>query len=45
MLAEIVILSNSVLDGWPDTLRDTAVTVTIFDGKIVYQLPAASSND
>ncbi len=46
MLADIVILSNDIFEARPDALRETAVTVTIFDGKIVYQRPpAASSND
>jgi predicted amidohydrolase YtcJ len=46
MLADIVILSNDIFESRPDALRETAVTVTIFDGKIVYQRPAAvSSND
>lgn len=46
MLADIVILSNDIFEPRPYALRDTAVTVTIFDGKIVYQRPAAStSND
>jgi predicted amidohydrolase YtcJ len=46
MLADIVILSNDVFESRPDALRETAVTVTIFDGKIVYQRPpAVSSND
>ncbi len=46
MLADIVILSNDIFDARPDALRETAVTVTIFDGKIVYQRPpAVSSND
>ena len=46
MLADIVILSNDIFESRPDALRETAVTVTIFDGKIVYQHPAAiSSND
>ncbi len=46
MLADIVILSNDIFESDPDALRETVVTVTIFDGKIVYQRPAAaSSND
>ena len=46
MLADIVILSNDIFVPRLDALRETAVTVTIFDGKIVYQRPAAaSSND
>lgn len=46
MLADIVILSNDIFESWPDALRDTEVTVTIFDGRIVYQRPPpVSSND
>jgi predicted amidohydrolase YtcJ len=46
MLADIVILSNDIFEARPDAVRETAVTVTIFDGKIVYQRPpAVSSND
>ena len=46
MLADIVILSNDIFEARTDALRETAVVVTIFDGKIVYQRPpAASSND
>ena len=46
MLADIVIFSNDIFDNRPDALRETEVTVTIFDGKIVYRRPTtASSND
>ena len=46
MLADIVILSNDIFEPRPEALRETAATVTIVDGKIVYQRPpAASSND
>ena len=46
MLADIVILSNDIFEPRPEALRETAVTVTIFDGKIAYQRPStASSND
>ena len=46
MLADIVILSNDIFGSNPDALREAAVTVTIFDGKIVFQRPpAVSSND
>ena len=35
-----------IFDPRPEALRETSVTVTIFDGKVVYQRPAAaSSND
>ena len=46
MLADIVILSNDIFESRPEALRETAVTVTIVDGKIVYQRPpTTSSND
>ena len=47
MLADIVILSNDILDedAGADAMRETAVTVTIFDGKIVYQRPATESSN
>ena len=45
MLADIVILSNDVFDPSPSALHETAITVTIFDGKIVYQRPAGSSSN
>lgn len=46
MLADIVIFSNDIFEDRPDALREAAVTVTVFDGKIVYQRPpAVSSND
>ena len=44
MLADIVILSNNIFDNRPESLRETAVSVTIFDGKIVYQRPVATSD-
>ena len=45
MLADIVILSNDVFDNTPESLRETAVTVTISDGKIVYQRTGSASDD
>ena len=45
MLADIVILSNDIFDAAPPTLDDTAITVTIFDGKVVYQRPVSSSSN
>ena len=46
MLADIVILSNDIFDSRANAVDETAVMVTIFDGKVVYQRPpAASSND
>ncbi len=46
MLADIVILSNDISESRPEALGETEVTVTIFDGRIVYQRPApVSSND
>jgi predicted amidohydrolase YtcJ len=45
MLADIVILSNDIFESRPEALRETAVTVTIFDGKIVYQRPPAVNSN
>ena len=45
MLADIVILSNDIFESNPEALRETAVTVTIFDGKIVYQRPAVADSN
>ena len=45
MLADIVILSNDIFEPHPDAIRESAVTVTIFDGKIVYQRPPAVSSN
>jgi predicted amidohydrolase YtcJ len=45
MLADIIILSNDIFQTPRASLKNTAVTVTIFDGKVVYQRsPQASSN-
>jgi predicted amidohydrolase YtcJ len=45
MLADIVIFSNDIFLDPPQSLKDSAVTVTIFDGKVVYQRAAhATSN-
>jgi predicted amidohydrolase YtcJ len=45
MLADIVILSNDIFEPSTTTIRETAITVTIFDGKIVYQRPANTSSN
>ena len=45
MLADIVILSNDIFEPRPEAIRETGVTVTIFDGKIVYQRPPAASSN
>jgi len=45
MLADIVILSNDIFEPRPDALREAVVTVTIFDGKVVYQRPVAASSN
>jgi predicted amidohydrolase YtcJ len=45
MLADIVILSNDIFQNTPQSLRDTAVTVTIFDGKVIYQRPAQAASN
>jgi predicted amidohydrolase YtcJ len=39
MLADLVIFSSDIFQDPPPALKDTAVTVTIFDGKVVYQRP------
>ena len=45
MLADIVIFSNDIFQDPPQSLKDAAVTLTIFDGKVVYQRPPhATSN-
>ena len=44
MLADIVILSNDIFQNSSDTLKDTSVAMTIFDGKVVYQHLPATSN-
>jgi predicted amidohydrolase YtcJ len=44
MLADIVILSNDIFQAVPERWRESTVTVTIFDGKIVYQRPVNGSN-
>jgi len=45
MLADIVIFSSDILEIQPETVDDAAVTVTIFDGKIVYQRPTPASSN
>ena len=45
MLADIVIFSNDIFQDPPQSLKDTAVTVTIFDGKVVYQRPAHTTSN
>ncbi len=45
MLADIVILSNDIFEHPAESLKETAVTVTVFDGKIVYQRPDPSSSN
>jgi predicted amidohydrolase YtcJ len=45
MLADIVILSNDIFGSNPDALREATVTVTIFDGKIVFQRPATATSN
>jgi predicted amidohydrolase YtcJ len=44
MLADIVILSRDIFALAPARLAETAVTVTIFDGKIVYQRSAETDD-
>ena len=45
MLADIVILSNDIFESLPEAVRDTEVTVTIFDGRIVYRRPPPVSSN
>ncbi|MSO56578.1 MAG: hypothetical protein EXQ55_06615 [Acidobacteria bacterium] len=45
MLADIVILSNDIFRNPPDSVKKTAVTVTIFDGKVVYQHPVQATSN
>lgn len=44
MLADLVVLSSDIFDSSRARLAGTAVAVTIFDGKIVYQRTATSTN-
>ena len=44
MLADLVVLSTDILDSAHADLVQTAVVATIFDGKIVYQRSAKSTN-
>ncbi len=44
MLADLVVLSNDIFDGPDVDLAQTSVVATIFDGKIVYQRNARSTN-
>lgn len=44
MLADLVVLSTDILDSAHADLVQTAVVATIFDGKIVYQRNAKSTN-
>jgi predicted amidohydrolase YtcJ len=45
MLADIVVLSNDIFRNPAQSLKETAVTVTIFDGKVVYQRPAPTASN
>ena len=44
MLADIVILSNDIFQT-PQSIKDAAVAVTIFDGKVVYQRPVQPTSN
>ena len=44
MLADLVILTKDIFSLPPSRLAETDVAVTIFDGKVVYQRPAATDN-
>jgi predicted amidohydrolase YtcJ len=45
MLADIVILSNDIFKNTPESLKDSLVTTTIFDGKVVYKHPAQAASN
>jgi predicted amidohydrolase YtcJ len=45
MLADIVILSNDLFRNPPDSVKEATVTVTIFDGKVVYQHPVQGTSN
>ena len=45
MLADIVILSSDIFQSTPGVTKDTAVAVTIFDGKVVYQRPPSIASN
>jgi predicted amidohydrolase YtcJ len=45
MLADIVILSNDIFQRPLEALKETAVSVTIFDGKVVYQRAAPAPSN
>jgi predicted amidohydrolase YtcJ len=44
MLADLVVLSGDVFDAPPARLLSTRVTLTVFDGKIVYRRDGQSTN-
>jgi predicted amidohydrolase YtcJ len=44
MLADLVLLSDNILDAPPSRLATTRVAMTIFDGKIVYRRDANTTN-
>lgn len=43
MLADIVVLSSDIFDAPPERILDARVEVTIFDGKVVYDRSAATT--
>jgi predicted amidohydrolase YtcJ len=45
MLADLVVLSTDIFAAPPSALADTAVTMTIFDGRIVYRRDGRSFTD
>ena len=45
MLADIVVLSNDIFEASDQRLKEAAVEVTIFDGKIVYQRGESATDD
>jgi predicted amidohydrolase YtcJ len=44
MLADLVVLSEDVFEAPPARLLSTRVTLTVFDGKIVYRRDGQSTN-
>jgi predicted amidohydrolase YtcJ len=44
MLADLVVLSDDIFDLPAADLRRTTIAATIFDGKIVYQRTAKTTN-
>lgn len=45
MLADLVVLSDDIFESAPETLAETSVAYTIFDGKVVYRRPTVPETD